>query len=70
MTLTRTAQNYVKRQAHQEIADTLAKSLPMTLSSLFNGANVAVELAPLVTRILSPDLRPVRPGILPSLPTP
>lgn len=50
---------YLKRTAHQEIADTMAKSLPLGLKSLFTSASVVTELAPLLLRVISPDLKPV-----------
>ena len=53
-------QMYVKRTAHQEIADTLRKSLPLNLKALFTGPSITAELAPLLLRIISPDLKPVR----------
>jgi chromosome transmission fidelity protein 18 len=49
-----------KRSAHQEIADMLSKALPMHIKSLFTGHNIVAELAPLLMRIITPDLKPVR----------
>lgn len=50
---------YLKRSAHQEIAETVQKALPMSLSPSFSATSVVTELAPYLIRILSPDLRPV-----------
>jgi hypothetical protein len=50
---------YLKLSAHQEIGDMLAKALPMHIKSLFTGQNVVAELAPLLMRIITPDLKPV-----------
>lgn len=55
---------YLQRTAHQEIADALAKSLPLTLKNLFTSTSVACELAPSLVRILSPDLRPVNQQLI------
>jgi chromosome transmission fidelity protein 18 len=55
---------FLKRSAHQEVADGIAKALPMHIKSLFTGANVVAELAPLLMRIVTPDLRPVWKQVL------
>ena len=54
-----TRQAYLARAAHQEIAETFHRSLPMSLSPSFTATTVTAELIPLMIRILSPDLRPV-----------
>ena len=55
---------YLKKTAHQEIADTLRKSLPLGIKEAFLGANVVAELAPILMRIISPDLKPVNQQLI------
>lgn len=50
---------FIKRTAHQEVADMVSKALPMHIKSLFTGQNIVSELAPLLMRIVTPDLKPV-----------
>ncbi len=51
---------YLKRTAHQEVADAFSQAIPQSLRTMFTGTNVVGELLPLLNRILSPDLKPVR----------
>lgn len=51
---------HLKRTAHQEVADMLIKNLPMHIKGFFTGHNIVAELAPLLLRIITPDLKPVR----------
>lgn len=51
---------YLQRQAHQEVADAFAVSIPQNLKALFTGTNVIAELLPLLNRVVAPDLKPVR----------
>jgi chromosome transmission fidelity protein 18 len=55
---------YLKRTAHQEIADTLRNSLPLGIKELFTGPNIVSELAPLLMRVLTPDLKPVNQQLI------
>ena len=50
---------YLHRQAHQEVADAFAGSIPQNLKALFTGTNVVTELLPLLNRVVAPDLKPV-----------
>lgn len=56
----------MKRTAHQEVADTMTKALPLGLKSYFSSATVVTELAPLLVRIISPDLKPVNQQLVKS----
>lgn len=51
---------YLKRVAHQEVADAFAASVPQNLKTLFSGPDIVAELLPLLNRIVAPDLKPVR----------
>ena len=53
-------QAYLKRTAHQEIADAFALSIPHNLKNMFTAKTIASELLPLINRIIAPDLKPVR----------
>ncbi|GAA5862595.1 hypothetical protein JCM8547_002120 [Rhodosporidiobolus lusitaniae] len=50
---------YLKRTAHQEVADAFVFNIPYSLRAMFTGTNVVAELLPLLNRIVSPDLKPV-----------
>lgn len=47
----------MKKSAHEEIAEAFAKKVPMNTKTSFTGANLVGELAPLLMRILSPDVK-------------
>ncbi|GAA5984450.1 hypothetical protein JCM11641_000142 [Rhodosporidiobolus odoratus] len=55
---------YLKRVAHQEVADAFVQGIPHTLRTLFTGANVVAELLPLLNRIVCPDLKPVNSQVV------
>ncbi|KWU40983.1 P-loop containing nucleoside triphosphate hydrolase protein, partial [Rhodotorula sp. JG-1b] len=55
---------YLHRQAHQEVADAFAGSIPQNLKALFTGTNVVTELLPLLNRVVAPDLKPVNSQIV------
>lgn len=50
----------MKRSAHEEIAEVFAKKVPMNIRTSFSGSDLVGELAPLLMRILSPDVKLVR----------
>jgi len=47
----------MKKAAHQEIADAFAKKVPMSTKTSFSGSDLVGELAPMLMRILSPDVK-------------
>ncbi|BGO89065.1 Chromosome transmission fidelity protein 18 [Rhodotorula toruloides] len=55
---------YLKRIAHQEVADAFAASVPQNLKTLFSGPNIVAELLPLLNRIVAPDLKPVNSQVV------
>ena len=55
---------YLKQTAHLEIADTLRKSLPLQIGSLFAKPNITSELIPLLLRIITPDLKPINQQLI------
>lgn len=50
---------YQQTTVNKEIADALAASLPPTLRGLYTPDHVLIELAPVLMRIISPNLKPV-----------
>ncbi|BGP22340.1 hypothetical protein Rt10032_c07g3187 [Rhodotorula toruloides] len=55
---------YLKRIAHQEVADAFAASVPQNLKTLFSGPNIVAELLPFLNRIVAPDLKPVNSQVV------
>ncbi|GAA6038469.1 hypothetical protein JCM8097_004581 [Rhodosporidiobolus ruineniae] len=55
---------YLKRVAHQEVADAFSQNIPHTLRTMFTGTNVVAELLPLLNRIVAPDLKPVNSQVV------
>ncbi|GAA5912902.1 hypothetical protein JCM6882_009509 [Rhodosporidiobolus microsporus] len=55
---------YLKRVAHQEVADAFVQGIPHTLKTLFTGTNIVGELLPLLNRIIAPDLKPVNSQVV------
>ncbi|BGP13306.1 Chromosome transmission fidelity protein 18 [Rhodosporidiobolus nylandii] len=55
---------FLKRTAHQEVADHFAQNIPHTLKTLFTGTNIVGELLPLLNRIVAPDLKPVNSQVV------
>lgn len=53
-------QAYLQKTAHQEIIDNFSATIPHSLKTLFTSRNLVVELLPLLNRIISPNLKPVR----------
>lgn len=51
---------YQQTLVSKEIASALAASLPPTLRGLYTPDHVLIELAPVLMRIISPNLKPVR----------
>ncbi|KAK4051293.1 Chromosome transmission fidelity protein 18 [Microbotryomycetes sp. JL221] len=50
---------YIKKTAHQEIAQAFSTGISHTLKNLFTGTNICAELLPFINRIICPDLKPV-----------
>ncbi|KAK4052058.1 Chromosome transmission fidelity protein 18 [Microbotryomycetes sp. JL201] len=57
---------YLKRTAHQEIAQVFTTGMPHGLKNLFTATNVCAELLPYLNRIISPDLKPVNNQLIKS----
>ncbi|GAA5826328.1 hypothetical protein JCM11251_007255 [Rhodosporidiobolus azoricus] len=55
---------YLKRVAHQEVADAFVQGIPHNLRTMFTGTNVVGELLPLLNRIIAPDLKPVNSQVV------
>lgn len=55
---------YLKRTAHQEIADAFKQGLPVLVRDSFTSQNVICELMPLTMRIVSPDMKPVNSQLI------
>lgn len=50
---------FLKRSAHQEVADAFSKTIPLDLKTSFNASTTAIDLIPLLLRIISPDIKMV-----------
>lgn len=57
-------QAYLRRTAHQEIADAFALGIPHSLKNMFTGKTIASELLPFINRIIAPDLKPVNSQLI------
>ncbi|GAA93611.1 uncharacterized protein L969DRAFT_91277 [Mixia osmundae IAM 14324] len=55
---------FVRQSAHREVLDSFCKPLKPTIKSTFLGNSVVVELAAYLTRIISPDLKPINSQIV------
>lgn len=51
---------FQQRATNEEILGQLALAIPPVLRSLYGSGSISTELAPLLMRILSPKLKPVR----------
>lgn len=51
---------YVTRTANMETVTALSATIPPAIRSLYTSTTVLTELAPLLMRIISPPLKPVR----------
>lgn len=59
-------QAFQTRSTNSEILNALSLAIPPVVRSLYGSTSISTELAPLLMRILSPNLKPVRPHRLPS----
>ena len=48
---------YLKKAAHEEVAEAFSKTLPTRIKNSFDNASIITELIPLLTRIVSPDIK-------------
>jgi hypothetical protein len=53
-------QCYLTSTTNKEVATSLAQSVPPSVRGLYTATTVLTELAPLLMRIISPNLKPVR----------
>ena len=54
----------MKKAAHQEIAEAFTKNVPTTTRTSFSATDLIGELAPLLVRILSADVKLVSNSVL------
>ncbi|KAM0788007.1 hypothetical protein ACM66B_006207 [Microbotryomycetes sp. NB124-2] len=59
-------ESFLKKTAHQEIAQAFTSGMTHALKNLFTSTNVCAELLPFLNRIISPDLKPVNNQLIKS----
>ncbi|CDZ98631.1 DNA replication checkpoint protein CHL12/CTF18 [Phaffia rhodozyma] len=57
-------ESFTHRQANMEVITTLSQSIPPSIRSIYNTTSLVTEFAPLLMRVISPNLKPINAQVI------